>query len=213
MRSQLYSLATVALFTALSFASNKTSFCMTRADAQQVADNYQNLQTQFSDALATASLSNNFTSYSDSIAVLINGGCNGPAILGDAIFGSRDEFLAGQGSQPSLPFYQIGLWHTCNQVVVRWRFVSLQMITGIMALETVPAPFNATFPWLIETAHSEFNSMPWLISLGVFTPDCNETAASSRKRRDLPMIGHIMGAGEPSEAVDFQKSAGRSLND
>ena len=57
---------------------DRITTCMSQADAQQVVDNYQNLQTQFSEALANVSLSPNFASYSDSLAEFINGGCTGP---------------------------------------------------------------------------------------------------------------------------------------
>ncbi|KAK3624644.1 hypothetical protein LTR56_020894 [Elasticomyces elasticus] len=195
MLSRAYFLAAVTLLTVISSASNQTSHCMSRADAQQVADNYQNLQTQFTEALVMVSLSEGFALYSDSTSELINSGCNGPVPMGEATFSSRDAFLAGQGSQPNLPFYQFGLWHTCKQVVVRWRFFNAPLIiTGIMALETIPAPPNATFPWLIETVYSEFDSGSWLVGLGLLIPNCdsNGTAQYSRKRRALPMIGHVI---------------------
>ncbi|KAK4896195.1 hypothetical protein LTR27_005716 [Elasticomyces elasticus] len=195
MLPQAYFLAAVTLLTVVSFASNQTSHCMSRADAQQVADNYQNLQTQFTEALVNASLSEGFALYSDSTNELLNGGCDGPVLMGALTYSSRDAFVADQVQLPQLPFYQFGLWHTCKLVVLRWRFFKAPLIiTGIMALETVPAPPNATFPWLIETAYSEFDSGSYLVGLGFLIPDCNSngTPQYSRKRKALPRIGHVI---------------------
>ena len=52
--------------------------CMSPADAQQVADNFQNLIQEYTDELANASLTPNMTEYSDSTITLINNGCTGP---------------------------------------------------------------------------------------------------------------------------------------
>ena len=52
--------------------------CMSDSDAQQVATNFKDLITDYSDALAESSLTTDFTDYSDSVNELINSGCSGP---------------------------------------------------------------------------------------------------------------------------------------
>ena len=77
MRSLRTILGIASLFAAV-FAASNLSQCMSQADAQQVADNWQNLQAEYSIALAQASLTMDFISYSDSISTVINDGCAGP---------------------------------------------------------------------------------------------------------------------------------------
>ena len=98
-----------------------------------------------------------------------------------------------------MSFYQVKLWHTCNQVFVRWRMDTFppEPVVGILALEAVPALDGSTFPWLIETVYNEFNSVAWLVDLGVFVPNCtapavNQTIKARHRRRELPRIGHVM---------------------
>lgn len=52
--------------------------CMSDADAQQVATNFKELIANYSDELADASMTTDFTDYSDSVNELINSGCTGP---------------------------------------------------------------------------------------------------------------------------------------
>lgn len=83
----------------------KRSSCLTDAAAQRVANNFQSLISDYSNASAAAFLTTNFSDYSDSVNELINNGCpNGPQPLGSATFSSLESFQAGQGSQPNIPF-------------------------------------------------------------------------------------------------------------
>lgn len=53
--------------------------CMTDGDAQTVANNFESLIANYSDALANKTLTTNFHDYTDSVIELINSGCpNGP---------------------------------------------------------------------------------------------------------------------------------------
>jgi hypothetical protein len=53
--------------------------CMTASDAQTVADNFDALIANYSDALARKTLTENFHDYTDSVIELIDNGCpNGP---------------------------------------------------------------------------------------------------------------------------------------
>ncbi|KAM0723803.1 hypothetical protein Q7P37_000793 [Cladosporium fusiforme] len=150
--------------------------CLSDNAAQKVADNFKALIATYSDSLADQVLTVDFTDYSDSVNELINGGCDtGLAPLGSATFDSREDFKAGQGAQPAIPFEQLNLWHNCNTVTLRWKSAGPgqepQQVTGIIVLEVVKNnKYNAAQKWLIKTVYSEFNSGAWLKNLGIFVP-------------------------------------------
>lgn len=49
---------------------------MSEDEAQQVAKNFKDLIVEYSDELATSSLTEDFSDYSDSVTELINSGCD-----------------------------------------------------------------------------------------------------------------------------------------
>ncbi|KAK5110005.1 hypothetical protein LTR62_006372 [Meristemomyces frigidus] len=156
--------------------------CMTSADADQVATNFQNLIASYSDALANASLTVGFQDYSDSVTSLIDAGCTGPQALGSVTFSSRANFEQGQGSQPAIPFERLNVWNGCDAVFLRWRTaLTPEFVTGIIVLETTKAPAGSQYNWLINTVYSEFNSGNWLVDLGTFVP----TNCAANTRRSL----------------------------
>ena len=53
--------------------------CMTKEQAQHVAQNFETLISYYSDEVALASLTVDFTDYSDSVNTLIDQGCTAPA--------------------------------------------------------------------------------------------------------------------------------------
>jgi len=128
---------------------------MTFDQAKTVAENFRSLITNYSNASADAFLTVDFEDYSDSVSELINNGCpTGPATLGAATFDSRAAFEAGQGSQPSIPFKILKIWHTCDTVFLRWRSnMSPEEVTGIIVLET-KCTNNKAEPFKISTAYS-----------------------------------------------------------
>jgi len=157
--------------------------CQSLADATQVADNFQNLIANYSDALANASLTVGFEDYSASVTSLIDNGCTGPQPLDAVTFDGRAAFEAGQGSQPAIPFERLNLWYNCDTVFLRWRTaLTPEFVTGIIVLETTQAPAGAEYPWLINTVYSEFNSGAWLVDLGSFTPNCSATTSKRSLR-------------------------------
>ena len=88
-RRAMYLLPALQISSFLIFLSSATSNhvseravrCLEMADAEQVADNFAILLIQYSDKQAIASLSENVTTYSDSISTMINNGCqNGIAV-------------------------------------------------------------------------------------------------------------------------------------
>jgi len=72
------------------------------------------------------------------------------------------------------------VWYNCDNVFLRWRTaLTPEFVTGIIVMETVPAPAGSKYPWLINTVYSEFNSGAWLVDLGVFVP--SNCSSSSRR--------------------------------
>jgi len=155
--------------------------CMTDGDAQTVANNFEALIANYSDALANKTLTVNFHDYTDSVIELIDSGCpNGPVPLGVPTFDSRASFEVGQGSQPAIPFLKLNVWHNCETVTLRWMStMSPSNVTGIIVLESVYQDKT----WLINTVYSEFNSGAWLVDLGVFKPTNCTGAPSGHNRR------------------------------
>ena len=77
------------------------NWCMTDAEANQVAENFKTLISAYTNASAERFLCTSFTDYSDSVIELINNGCYNKVIpLGTPTFTDRTSFEAGQGSQP-----------------------------------------------------------------------------------------------------------------
>ncbi|WPG99094.1 Hypothetical protein R9X50_00190300 [Acrodontium crateriforme] len=150
----------------------KGATCMTKNQAQQVADNFQQLIAAYSDKAADQTLTKGFNDYSDSVTTLIDNACAaGPQALGSVTFNSRVSFEKGQGAQPAIPFQQLNVWNNCNTVFLRWRSaLTPEHVTGIIVLEAVPNSLGAKQPWLIDTVYSEFNSGAWLVDLNVLKP-------------------------------------------
>lgn len=77
MRTTILALSAFAAG-ALAKFSPRAPACMNDKAAQQVATNFGTLIHTYSDALADAALTEDFTDYSDSVIELINSGCKGP---------------------------------------------------------------------------------------------------------------------------------------
>lgn len=166
--------------------------CVDANAAQKVAENFQTLITNYSNASAAAFLAEDFVDYSDGVNTLINNGCpNGPKTLGAPTFTSLEDFQAGQGSQPNIPFEILNVWYGCDSVTMRWRSSApeangvqpQQQVTGIVVMEVCQ---GGSEPWVIDTVYSEFNSGAWLYDLGVFVPTCK--ASKAKMRRELGLL-------------------------
>jgi hypothetical protein len=96
------------------------SGCMTADEAQQVATNYGDLISSYSDELATAALAKDFTDYSESVNTLIDTCPQGSAAvtlpLLSASFNNRKQFEQGQGQQAPINFIQQQLWYAIPQL-------------------------------------------------------------------------------------------------
>lgn len=90
------------------------SGCMSADEAQQVATNYGDLIASYSDELANAALSKDFTDYSESVNTLIDTCPQGAAAVSlpllSASFSNRAQFEKGQGEQAPINFIQQQLW-------------------------------------------------------------------------------------------------------
>ncbi|EMC99560.1 hypothetical protein BAUCODRAFT_29926 [Baudoinia panamericana UAMH 10762] len=180
---QYFTILATAALAALSSASPEPIFgrssnvaragtCMSLAEAQQVTNNFENLVgTGYSDTLATEAMAEDFNDYSDSVTSLIDAGCTGPQPLGVATFTSRAEFMVAQSQQPPLPFQLLSMWYNCDTVFIHWKApLPPQQVTGIIVIETTPAPAGGPYSWLIQTVYSEFNSGAWLVDVDTFVP-------------------------------------------
>lgn len=149
--------------------------CLNDDQAQQVADTWAALIQNYSDELADATLTEDFTDYSESVNTLINscpqGDAAKPIDLLAPTFTSRELFKTGQGQQPPINFELLNLWHSCNTVNLRWKTTNTANITdvkpviGLIALELVKNNNGSEYPWLIETVYSEFDAGAWLQNL------------------------------------------------
>ncbi|GAB7346482.1 hypothetical protein MBLNU457_5172t1 [Dothideomycetes sp. NU457] len=143
------------------------TFCLTKHDANVVANNFAQLLSNFSVPLAEAILANDFTDQSDSANSLVDGGTQSPLPLGSLSFSSKAQNIAAQSSQGNVPFTTLNVWHTCDHVFLRW--VSKQhpqQVQGIDIFEVSPQP--NVFDWSeygryqIKTIYGEFNSVAWI---------------------------------------------------
>ena len=83
MMTKFYSIISSVSFFLLVVTASKCARkpggeCLSQEDAQQVADNYSNLISEYTDAIVKAGYTENYTQNSDSTALLINSGCKGP---------------------------------------------------------------------------------------------------------------------------------------
>jgi len=160
-----------------SWAKPRDAFCLCDSDAEVIGNDFAQLISNYSAAFATEVLSDTYTDYSDSVISLIDSGGIAPIPLGSAVFASKAAFLAGQSSQPDVPFTILNTWHTCDTVIIRWvAHPGTQPVQGFDALVVVPSNSSESpQPYQITTTYGEFNSGAWLADLG--RPECNTTSS------------------------------------
>jgi len=158
-----------------SWAKPRDAFCLCDSDADVIGNDFAQLISNYSSTFATEVLANDYSDYSDSVNTLIDSGTTSPLALGTATFATKAAFLAGQGSQPDVPFTILNTWHTCDTVIIRWvANPGAQQVQGFDALVVEPSS-NGFQPYQIKTTYGEFNSGAWLADLG--RPECNVTAS------------------------------------
>ncbi|KAK5118913.1 hypothetical protein LTR62_000124 [Meristemomyces frigidus] len=173
--TSLLALNALALPTAPIAKRRGNGYCLNRDEAQQIATNYGNLIATYTDNLANAALSPDFTDYSESVNSLIDQCPQGSAALPLPLLGpsftNRSSFELGQGQQAPINFHQLQLWHSCETVVIRWETTNTANITnvrpvvGMITMETCEAPAGNLYPYYIDTVYSEFDAAAWLANL------------------------------------------------
>lgn len=182
------SLALAGLAVAGSYAApmveERSSDCMTAAEALTLATDYGTLIANYTKTLANEVLTKDFHDYSESVNTLINQCPTGDTaafvpLLG-ATFTSRKAFEAGQGSQAAINFNMLEHWPSCCSVSIRWESTntapipSPRPVVGIIVAETKKV--HGT--WRIDTVYSEFDVAAWLENLQA-AGFCPTTTASS----------------------------------
>ncbi|KAF2159695.1 hypothetical protein M409DRAFT_70872 [Zasmidium cellare ATCC 36951] len=168
----LLSLAAAGTLAAPAWGSSQ---CMTDDQANVVAEKYGELIASYTDELANAILTEDFTDYSEGVNTLINTCPQGSAAMTLPLlaptFTSREQFEIGQGQQPHINFKQLNLWNACSSVIIRWETTNTANITdvkpviGLIVMDTVKAPAGSQYPFLITRVYSEFDAGAWLQNL------------------------------------------------
>jgi len=181
MRSSVLAWVTTLLagtaFAADSWAQPRGAFCLCDSDADVIGNDFAELISNYSEDFAKKVLADDYTDQSDSVNTLIDSGTTSPIPLGSLTFASKAAFLAGQGTQPNIPFTILQTWHTCDTVIIRWvANPGAQQVQGFDALIVEPSS-NGFQPYQIKTTYGEFNSGAWLADLG--RPECKNSSAKA----------------------------------
>ncbi|CAK3812308.1 Hypothetical predicted protein [Lecanosticta acicola] len=182
----MHSSIILAAVCALSGAASAA--CLTDSNAQQVANNFATLFSNYTAAFANQTLASNYTDQTDSVDWLMSNGTMCPKALGSETFSSRAAFEAAQATQPNMPFNVENTFHDCTNVFIRWKFtVKPQQVQGIAILQTIPnpkSPDNQQQPFLIDNVFSEFNTGAFITNLGYYhgTSPCG--AGASKRDAD-----------------------------
>lgn len=167
--------------------STSSGACMTDDDATTVAETFQSLIQGYTIRQALAALTEDFVDYTSAVSIIINRGGSGPLDITEPVFTSREEFMAGHGTQEPIPFETLQVWHNCETVTMVWRSTRSGQgqenesaaipVTGIAVLETEPTEMSTGierrraeamgYNFRIHTLWSEFNTAAWLVNNGV----------------------------------------------
>ncbi|KAG2419403.1 hypothetical protein HFD88_004199 [Aspergillus terreus] len=167
------SLITVLAWALPTWAAQKAP-CLTDAEAQQLTDNFAwmiaswKLNITKSEELLLQSVSPTVHDYSASVVNLESAGCrSGPQPLDS----TRDEFAADQLNVPPFELNVQQVWHSCDTISFRWNAPQrVRDVTGLVVLETVPAPPGRPLRHVIQTIYSEFDTAAFLVNTGAFRP-------------------------------------------
>jgi len=161
------------------WAWGKHPWCLDDYNANLIANEFAQLISNFSVAAAELVLAPDFSDQSDSVNTLINGGGTSPLPLGSVTFPTKAAFIAGQGSQPDVPFTILNTWHTCDTVIIRWVInAGPQQVQGFDAFIVEPSS-DPRQKFQIQKSYGEFNSGAWLADLG--HPECGNGTAAKRR--------------------------------
>lgn len=145
-------------------SASATPICLTSTTAGDLVTKFASLITNYTDSVADALLSDNFTDTSNSINML------GGYPLDGYTFASKAAFKAGQGSQPKIPFNVLSIdTITCTNVTFRWNTNVVPgglLVKGINSFVAVNKN-NSAAGWQINTMYSEFNAWAWAKNVGL----------------------------------------------
>ncbi|OAL35651.1 hypothetical protein AYO20_05032 [Fonsecaea nubica] len=135
--------------------------CLTQGTVESIVDGFGKLISAYTDADAQRLLADDLVDYSDSINSLIG------APVGTATFPSKAAFMAGQGSQPPVPFELLAIEaYNCDTISLRWiGGLQPQPVKGITVLKASNSQGQKD-TWQISTIFTEFNSIAWLQDIG-----------------------------------------------
>jgi len=156
-----------------SWAQPRDSFCLCDSDADQIAQDFADLISNFNATFANEVLADDYTDQSDSVNTLIDA-TGGNIPLGALTFKTKQDFITASASQPPVPFTILQTWHTCDTVIIRWvahpptskTTITEEQVQGFDALIVEPSS-NGFQPYQIKTTYGEFNSGAWLHDIGV----------------------------------------------
>jgi hypothetical protein len=127
--------------------------CLTDEDAEEGADIFRQLIQEYSDELALEALTEDFVDWTSAVNIIRNRGNEGPIVVNGISFGSRQEFMDAQGSQPQIPFDTLQVFHGCDHIAMRWQ--TLRSANG------QPTEANDIVSPIVENAQEEH----WLIRI------------------------------------------------
>lgn len=104
----------------LGHPSYKPNMCISPKDVNVTADIFRILIQDYSAQLALDALTEDFVDYASGVNIIMNRGNGVPKDLTAPTFATRAAFMAGQGSQPKIPFEMLGVWGGCRHVSLRW---------------------------------------------------------------------------------------------
>lgn len=147
--------------------SQRRGYCLQSTDAQQVATNFFQLATNYSDALADNTMAPDYTQYSTSMHALTDV-CTAESVQHPSLaplFNNRRAFKAAQFAQSGLAYQQLNMWHSCDTVIVRYQLESVtgsvEDIVGMASISTQPAPIGKQYAHWITTVYDEFDLRRW----------------------------------------------------
>lgn len=101
--------------------STTSKKCLTSDDADEVAELFRQLIQGYTLELTNEALTEDFIDYSSAVNIIRNRGGEGPLVVNGITFASREEFSAGHGRQPNIPFDTLNVWYGCSHTSVRWQ--------------------------------------------------------------------------------------------
>ncbi|KAK3935999.1 hypothetical protein QBC46DRAFT_396190 [Diplogelasinospora grovesii] len=134
--------------------------CLTRADAKQIVDIYQQLIANYTDAVCEKYCADDFVDISDSINTFIFQPLGGPT------FASKQIFMDAQKNNPPFPVVIDSIDAVdCTAIGLRWHATfgaANKTAKGITILDTT----KKAGWWQIKMIDVEFNSLIWLLDMG-----------------------------------------------